>query len=98
MIISKRVTVGTTATLIVEPSAQPQKVQLLNAGNEVVRIGGADVTASAFGLPRLPDNPNVPRTSFTFNLNPNEAIFGLVQADPVDPTATSEVNAWIQVP
>ena len=92
MIISKRVTVGTTATLLVAPSNQPQQVQLLNAGDEVVRIGGPDVTASAYGLPRLPDNPNVARTPVTFKLNPHEAIFGLVAAN------TSEVNVWIQVP
>ena len=92
MIISKRVTVGTAATLLVAPSVQHQRVQLLDAGGEVVRIGGPDVTTDAYGLPRLPDNPNVSRTPFTFNLNPNESIFGLVAAN------TSEVNVWIQVP
>ena len=92
MIISKRVTVGTAATLLVAPSVQHQRVQLLNAGDEVVRIGGPDVTTDAYGLPRLPDNPNVARTQFTFELNPNESIFGLVAAN------TSQVNVWIQVP
>jgi hypothetical protein len=92
MIISKRVTVGTEPTLLVAPSAQHQQVQLLNAGAEVVRIGGADVTVNAYGLPRLPNDPNVARTQFTFRLNPNEAIFGLVAAN------TSEVNVWVQVP
>ena len=92
MIISKRVTVGTEPTLLVAPPQQHQRVQLLNAGGEVVRIGGPDVTTDAYGLPRLPDNPNVSRTQFTFKLNPNEAIFGLVAAN------TSEVNVWIQVP
>jgi hypothetical protein len=91
-ITSTRVTVGTEPTLLVAASVQPQRVQLLNAGNEVVRIGGADVTTTAFGLPRLPDNPNVPRTTFTFKLNPGESIFGVVAAN------TSEVNVWVQTP
>ena len=91
-ITSTRITVGTTATLLVAPSVQPQRVQLLNAGLEVVRIGGADVTTAAFGLPRLPDSPQVPRTPFTFQLNPGEAIFGVVAQN------TSEVNVWIQTP
>jgi hypothetical protein len=89
-IVSTRITVGTEATLLVAPSVQPQRVQLLNAGDEVVRIGGPDVTLTAFGLPRLPNNPDVARTPFTFNLNPNESIFGIVAAN------TSAVNVWIQ--
>jgi hypothetical protein len=89
-IISTRITVGLTPTLLVAPSVQPQRVQLLNAGDEVVRIGGPDVTTTAFGLPRLPNNPDVARTPFTFNLNPNEAIYGIVAAN------TSSVNVWIQ--
>ena len=92
MIISSRITVGTAATLLVQSRNQPQQVQLLNAGDEVVRIGGADLTTSAYGLPRLPDSPNVARTPFTFKLNPGEAMFGLVAAN------TSEVNVWVQVP
>ena len=91
-ITSTRITVGTEVTLLVPASVQPQRVQLLNAGGEVVRIGGADVTTTAFGLPRLPDNPNVARTSFSFKLNPGESIFGVVAAN------TSEVNVFIQVP
>ena len=91
-ITSTRITVGTTATLLAAPSVQPQRVQLLNAGLEVVRIGGADVTTAAFGLPRLPDSPQVPRTPFTFQLNPGEGIFGVVAQN------TSEVNVWIQTP
>jgi hypothetical protein len=92
MIISSRVTVGTAVTPLVAARNQPQQVQLLNAGTEVVRIGGPDVTTSAYGLPRLPDSPNVPRTPFTFKLNPGEGMFGLVAAN------TSEVNVWVQVP
>ena len=92
MIISSRVTVGTEPTPLVASRSQPQQVQLLNAGGEVVRIGGEDVTTAAFGLPRLPDNPNVARTPFSFRLNPGESIFGLVAAN------TSEVNVWVQVP
>ena len=92
MIISTRVTVGTAVTLLVAPSVQVQQVQLLNAGEEVVRIGGPDVTTTAFGLPRLPNNPDVARTPFTFKLNPGESIFGIVAAN------TSPVNVWVQTP
>jgi hypothetical protein len=91
-ITSTRITVGTEPTLLVPVSNQPQRVQLLNAGGEVVRIGGPDVTTAAFGLPRLPDNPNVARTQFTFDLNPGESIWAVVAQN------TSEVNAWIQIP
>ena len=90
MINSTRVTVGTAVTLLVSPSVQPQQVQLLNAGTAVVRIGGPDVTTEAYGLPALPDNPNVARTPFTFRLNPDEAIFGIVAG------GTSAVNVWAQ--
>jgi hypothetical protein len=92
MISSTRVTVGTAVTLLVPPSVQPQQVQLLNAGNEVVRIGGPDVTTTAFGLPRLSANPNDARTPFTFKLNPGESIFGIVAS------GTSAVNVWVQTP
>jgi hypothetical protein len=92
MIISTRVTVTDEPTLLVAPSSQPQRVSLLNAGSEVVRIGGENVTTAAYGLPRLPDSPNVARNPFFFELNPNEAIYGVVAAN------TSEVNVWIQIP
>jgi hypothetical protein len=92
-IVSTRITVTTEATLLVPVSNQPQRVSLLNAGNEVVRIGGGpDVTTQAYGLPRLPDSPNVARTPFFFDLNPGEAIWAVVAAN------TSEVNVWIQTP
>jgi hypothetical protein len=90
MISSTRVTVGTAATLLVAPSAQHQRVQLLNAGTVVVRIGGPDVTTTAYGLPALPNNPDVARTPFSFNLNPGESIFGIVAS------GTSAVNVWAQ--
>jgi hypothetical protein len=92
MIISSRITVGTAATQLVPARSQHQQVQLLNVGGEVVRIGGPDVTTAAYGLPRLPDSPNVPRTQFEFRLNPGESIWGVVAAN------TSEVNVWVQVP
>jgi len=79
-------------TPLVPPSVQPQRVQLLNAGQEIVRIGNADVTTAAFGLPRLPESPQVPRTPFTFQLNAGEGIFGVVAQN------TSEVNVWVQTP
>lgn len=96
MIISDRIAVGTTPTLLVQSNAQPQRVQLLNAGGEVVRIGGPDVDLESFGLPRLPDNPNVSRTQFTFFLNPGESIFGVIA--PNGEFSTSEVNVWVQIP
>jgi hypothetical protein len=90
MISSTRITVGTAATLLVSPSVQHQQVQLLNAGTVVVRIGGPDVTTTAYGLPALPNNPDVARTPFSFNLNPGESIFGIVAS------GTSAVNVWVQ--
>ena len=92
MILSSRITVGTAVTELVSPKSQHQQVQLLNAGQEVVRIGGPDVTTAAFGLPRLPESPQVPRTPFAFRLNPGESIFGVVAQN------TSEVNVWVQTP
>jgi hypothetical protein len=91
-IISTRITVGTTATLLVPVQATHQKVKLLNAGQEVVRIGGPDVTTAAFGLPRLPADPNSPRTHFSFDINPGESVWAVVAAN------TAEVNVWIQTP
>lgn len=91
MILSSRVTVGTAAVELVEPSNQPQRISLLNAGTAVVRIGGPDVTTAAYGLPALPDNPNVPRTPFYFTLNANESVWAVVAA------GESVVNVWAQV-
>jgi hypothetical protein len=91
-ITSTRITVGTTTTLLVAPSVQPQRVQFINTGTQVVRIGGPDVTTTAFGLPRLPADLNAPRTVFSFQLNPGESIFGIVAS------GTSEVNVWVQTP
>jgi hypothetical protein len=91
-IVSTRITVGTTATLLVGTSHQHQQVQLLNAGTVVVRIGGPDVNGTAFGLPRLPNNPDVARTPFSFNLNPGESIYGIVAS------GSAPVNVWIQTP
>jgi hypothetical protein len=91
MITSTRITVGTAAVQLVPPQPQPQRVSLLNAGSEVVRISGdSTVGTAAYGLPRLPESPNVARTPFFFELNPNEAIWAVVAAN------TSEVNVWIQ--
>jgi hypothetical protein len=91
-ILSTRITVGTEPIVLVPVQATHQKVQLLNTGQEVVRIGGPDVNGTAYGLPRLPDSPNVPRTPFSFELNPGESIWAVVAAN------TAEVNVWIQVP
>jgi hypothetical protein len=92
MIISKRVTVGTQAVQLVGPHNQPQSVKFVNAGAEVVRIGGSEAvdSANAYGLARLPDSPNITRNVWEFELNPSEEIWGITAAN------TSEVNVWIQ--
>lgn len=92
MIISKRVTVGTTAIQLVEPSSNPQKVKFVNAGAEIIRIGGSSAVSptNAYGLARLPDSPNVTRNVWEFELNPGEEIWGIVAAN------TADLNVWIQ--
>ena len=89
-IFSTRVTVGTTPTLLVPGHFNPQKARLLNASNVVCRIGGPDVTTEAYGMPALPDNPNVARTEFMFDLGPQEQIFGIVAS------GSAVVNVWYQ--
>jgi hypothetical protein len=89
-IFSTRVTVTTEPTLLVPGHFNPQKARLLNASNVVVRVGPEDVTTDAYGLPALPDNPNVARTEFTFELNPQEQIFGVVAS------GSAVVNVWYQ--
>jgi hypothetical protein len=89
-IFSTRVTVTTDPTLLVPGHFNPQKARLLNASNVVVRIGGPDVTTEAYGLPALPNTPNVPRTEFTFDLNSQEQIFGVVAS------GSAVVNVWYQ--
>jgi hypothetical protein len=92
MIISKRVTVGTAAIQVVEPHNQPQSVKFVNAGTEVIRIDGSDQIdpANAYGLARLPDNPNVTRNIWEFELNPGESIWAITAANE------SALNVWIQ--
>jgi len=89
-IYSTRVTVTTDPTLLVPGYFNPQKARLLNASNVVVRIGGPDVTTTAYGMPALPDNPNVARTEFVFNLNANEEIWGIVAS------GSAVINVWYQ--
>jgi len=91
MIVSTRIVITTEPQRIVPASGSPQKVKLLNAGGEVVRVGGdASLTTQAYGLPRLPDSPNVPRTPFDFELNPDEELWAMVAQN------TSELNVWYQ--
>jgi hypothetical protein len=90
MIHSTRITVGTAVTLLVPPDNQMQYVSLLNAGTAIVRIGGEDVTTEAFGLPRIPENPNVSRTFFYATLNPGEAIYARTAG------GEAAVNVWYQ--
>jgi hypothetical protein len=89
-IFSTRVTVTTEPTLLVPGHFNPQKARLLNASNNICRIGGPDVTTTAYGLPALPDNPNVPRTEFVFDLLPQEAIWGIVAS------GSAVINVWYQ--
>jgi hypothetical protein len=89
-IFSTRITVGTTATLLVPSSNQSQKVRLLNAGSNIVRVGGPDVTTAAWGLPVIPGAPNVARTFFYVDLNPGESIYGITAS------GESAVNVWYQ--
>ena len=87
-IYSNRVTVGTAVTLLVPPSNMPQEISLLNAGSVVVRVGGPNVTTAAWGLPALPDNPNVSRTFFNTTIEPNDSVWGLTASGEAD------VNVW----
>lgn len=88
-IYSTRVTVGTAAVELVPTSPMAQEVSLLNAGTAIVRIGGGpDVTTTAFGLPLIPDNPNVARTFFFTKIEAGDSVWGI--------TASGEaaVNVW----
>jgi hypothetical protein len=89
-IYSTRVTVTTEPTQLVPGFFNPQKARLLNASNKKRRIGGPDVTTTAYGLPAIPDNPNVPRTEFSFELNANEEIWGIVAS------GSAIINVWYQ--
>jgi hypothetical protein len=92
MIISKRVTVGTAVVQLVPTHNNPQSVKFVNAGTEVVRIGGAEDfdATSAYGLARLPDSPNTTRNIWEFELNAGESIWAKTLAN------SSDVNVWIQ--
>jgi len=92
MIISKRVTVGTAAVQVVEPHSNPQSVKFVNAGTEVIRISGdSDIDPNnSYGLARLPDNPNISRNIWEFELNASESIWARTAA------STSNLNVWIQ--
>lgn len=87
-IYSNRVTVGTAVTLLVPPSNMSQEIALLNAGNVVVRVGGPDVTTAAWGLPALPENPNVARTFFNMTIESGDSVWGLTAS------GTAAVNVW----
>ena len=92
MIVSTRITINTVPQKVVPAGSSPVKVRFINAGQEVVRIGaGPDMSSTAaFGLPRLPADPNSPRTVFDFTLNPGEDIWAVVAAN------TSDLNVWYQ--
>jgi hypothetical protein len=87
-IYSNRITVGTAAVQLVPPSNQSQECALLNAGNVIVRIGNEDVTTTAWGLPLIPNDPNVNRTFFYTTLQPGDTIWGITAS------GTAAVNVW----
>jgi hypothetical protein len=89
-IYSTRVTVTTVPTKLVPGYFNPQKARLLNVSDVVCRIGGPDVTTEAYGLPALPNSPNIPRTEFTFQLNANEEIWGITAS------GSAIINVWYQ--
>jgi hypothetical protein len=92
MITSTRKEITTVPQLVVPATINPQKVKFVNAGGEVIRIGGdASVSPTAsFGLARLPDNPNVTRNIWEFTLNGGEEIWAVVAQN------TSDLNVWVQ--
>jgi hypothetical protein len=87
-IYSNRLTVGTAAVQLVPPSNQSQEVSLLNAGTAIVRVGGPDVTTTAWGLPLIPENPNVSRTFFNTTIQSGDSIWGITAS------GQSAVNIW----
>ena len=87
-IYSNRVTVGTAATLLVPASNQQQEIALLNAGSVIVRVGGPDVTTNAWGLPLVPNDPNVARTFFNSTIQPGDSVWGITAS------GTAAVNVW----
>jgi len=93
MIVSTRLTITTEAQRVVPSQNMPVQVKLLNAGAEVVRIGGDSSVSStlAFGLNRLPAYLNAPRNVYDFTLNPGEEIWAVVNAN------TADLNVWYQV-
>jgi hypothetical protein len=86
-IYSNRISVGTAATQLVPASVMSQDVALLNAGTAVVRVGGPDVTTTAWGLPALP-GANVPRTIFNITIQAGDSLWA------VTASGTSDVNVF----
>lgn len=87
-IYSNRITVGTVAVQLVPPSNMAQEVSLLNAGGTIVRIGNESVGTAAWGLPLIPDNPNVSRTFFNTRIEPGDSIWGITLG------GEAPVNVW----
>ena len=87
-IYSNRITVGTAAVQLVPPSNMAQEVALMNAGSVIVRVGDETVTTAAWGLPAIPNDPNVSRTFFFTTIQPGDSIYGLTAS------GTAAVNIW----
>jgi hypothetical protein len=88
-IYSNRITVGTAAVELVPPSTMTQEVSLLNAStSNIVRVGGPDVTTTAWGLPVVPSTENAARSFFNTTIQPGDSIWGITAA------GTAPVNVW----
>ena len=69
---SARVTVGTTATLLVDVDSTYREIHLHALSNTTVMLGGSDVTSSNGFLMEKDDG------SIKIQLQPNEQIYGVV--------------------
>lgn len=92
MIEAKRVTVGTATIELVPPHTNPQMVRIVNTGGEVLRVGTTPDfdLESSYGVARLPDSPNTPRTIWEFKLGAGDSMWGFVAANTVT------INVWIE--
>jgi len=92
MIVSTRVLVTTSAQQIVPPSKNPTHVKILNVGAQVVRVGpnSSVSTTDAWGINRLPENPNITRNVYEFDLPPGDEMWAVVAS------GSAAINLWYQ--